>query len=55
MTTILVKRGTTAKIKVYVGYQGELVYDTEEKKLYVMDGTTAGGTSTGSMDDGNIS
>lgn len=42
-TTIQVKRGTTSKIANYAGKSGELVFDTEAKALYVMDGTNKGG------------
>lgn len=48
MTTILVKRGTTEKIAAYTGECGELVFDTEAKNLYVMDGQTVGGIALGS-------
>ena len=41
--TIQVKRGTTSKIANYAGKTGELVFDTEAKALYVMDGTNKGG------------
>ena len=47
MATILVKRGTTDKIAAYTGTCGELVFDTEAKNLYVMDGETIGGTKVG--------
>lgn len=40
---ICIKRGTTDKIAEYAGKQGELVFDTEAKALYVMDGTNKGG------------
>lgn len=43
MTSICIKRGTTNKINEYVGKEGELVFDTEAKALYVMDGTNKGG------------
>ena len=48
MTTILVKRGTTDKIAAYTGECGELVFDTDAKNLYVMDGETVGGIALGS-------
>ena len=42
-TSICIKRGTTDKIAEYTGKQGELVFDTEAKALYVMDGVNKGG------------
>ena len=41
--SICIKRGTTDKIAEYAGMQGELVFDTEAKALYVMDGINKGG------------
>lgn len=42
-TSIQVKRGTTAKVAAYTPLEGELVLDLTTKKLYVGDGSTAGG------------
>ena len=56
MTSICIKRGTTNKINEYVGKEGELVFDTEAKALYVMDGTNKGGHLIGISEvvDGGI-
>lgn len=43
-STILLKRGTTAKAGTYAGTPGEVIVDTGLKTLRVQDGSTAGGT-----------
>lgn len=43
-STILLKRGTTAKAGTYTGTSGEVIVDTGLKTLRVQDGSTAGGT-----------
>ena len=43
--TILLKRGSAAAVNNYVGEPGELVIDTDTKKLLLMDGKTLGGRS----------
>jgi len=47
MTTIKVKRGTAANRLGILPEIGELIYTTDDKKLYVGDGTTNGGISIG--------
>ena len=42
-STILLKRGTTAKAVTYAGTSGEVIVDTGLKTLRVQDGTTLGG------------
>ena len=42
-STILLKRGTTAKAGTYAGTSGEVIVDTGLKVLRVQDGSTAGG------------
>ena len=52
---VLLKRGTTVKLNSYVGQIGEVVVNTDTKRLHVMDGSTNGGTKTASTsltDDG---
>lgn len=52
---VLLKRGTTSKLNSYVGQIGEVVVNTDTKRLHVMDGSTSGGTKTASTsltDDG---
>jgi hypothetical protein len=43
MPTILLRRGTTAEREAYTPLQGEIIFDTDENKVYTGDGTTAGG------------
>ena len=51
MTNIFqIKRGTTAKRVVYLPAQGELILDTDTKKVYIGDGVTAGGVEINSVD-----
>jgi len=44
-----IKRGPTADRTTYTPVQGELVFDTDENKLYVGDGTTVGGIASTSI------
>jgi hypothetical protein len=44
-----IKRGPTADRSTYTPVQGELVFDTDENKLYVGDGATVGGVATTSI------
>ena len=46
---VQVRRGTNAENAAFTGQEGELVYTTDTKDLYVHDGTTAGGTVVGSL------
>ncbi len=48
MTTIQIKRGVTANRSAHVGQSGEPMWDTEQKKLYVGDGSTSGGVGVNS-------
>lgn len=41
--TLQVYRGTTVQNDAYTGASGEITYDTEEKRVRVHDGATAGG------------
>lgn len=43
MPSFRLKRGDATKVGSYVGNEGELIYNTETKKVHVMDGTTSGG------------
>ena len=43
------RRGTSSQNASFVGRAGELIYTTDTKKLFVHDGTTAGGTEIGSL------
>lgn len=56
MSTILFKRGTTSQLDQYVGKEGELVIDSENKTLRVFDGTNKGGYLIGGLDviDGGV-
>lgn len=47
-----IRRGPTAHRTNKTFVEGELVYDTEEKALYIGDGTTAGGKSASTYTDG---
>jgi hypothetical protein len=44
MPSFRLKRGNATKVGSYVGSEGELIYNTETKKVHVMDGSTSGGT-----------
>jgi hypothetical protein len=46
---VQIRRGTNAENAAFTGQEGELVYTTDTKDLYVHDGTTAGGTVVGSL------
>lgn len=41
---VQIRRGTSAENAAFTGISGELIYTTDDKKLYVHDGTTAGGS-----------
>ena len=47
MPSFRLKRGNTEKVGAYVGTSGELIYNTETKKVVVMDGVNAGGITLG--------
>lgn len=51
MTTILWKRGTTAKNDEYTGVQGEITIDTDSNHVRVHDGSTKGGNVLLNKDD----
>jgi hypothetical protein len=40
-----IRRGTNAQRLTIIPLQGELIYTTDTKELYVGDGTTTGGTA----------
>lgn len=44
MPSFRLKRGDATKVGSYVGSEGEIIYNTETKKVHVMDGSTSGGT-----------
>lgn len=46
---VQIRRGTNAENTGFIGQEGELVYTTDTKDLYVHDGTTAGGQVVGSL------
>ena len=46
---VQLRRGTAAENAAFTGQEGELVYTTDTKDLYVHDGSTAGGTVVGSV------
>ena len=43
-----IRRGTNAQRLTIIPLQGELIFTTDTKALYVGDGTTAGGVAVGS-------
>ena len=46
---VQLRRGTAAENAAFIGQEGELVYTTDTKDLFVHDGSTAGGTPVGSL------
>ena len=42
--SVQIRRGTATQNTSFTGAAGELIYTTDDKKLYVHDGSTAGGT-----------
>jgi hypothetical protein len=46
---VQIRRGTAAENAAFTGQEGELVYTTDTKDLFVHDGSTAGGTPVGSL------
>ena len=50
--TLQVFRGTTTQNNAYTGSTGEVTYDTEEKRLRVHDGSTAGGIKLAKYSEG---
>ena len=46
---VQLRRGTAAENAAFTGQEGELVYTTDTKDLFVHDGSTAGGTVVGSI------
>lgn len=46
---VQIRRGTNAENAAFTGQEGELVYTTDTKDLYVHDGSTAGGAIVGSL------
>jgi hypothetical protein len=41
---VQIRRGTDSQNSSFIGAAGELIYTTDQKKLYVHDGSNAGGT-----------
>jgi hypothetical protein len=41
---VQIRRGTDSQNTSFTGAVGELIYTTDQKKVYVHDGSTAGGT-----------
>ena len=41
---VQIRRGTATQNSSFTGAAGELIYTTDDKKVYVHDGSTAGGT-----------
>ena len=48
-----IRRGTNAERQLFTPLQGELVFTTDTKKLYVGDGTTAGGVAVDTLSGGD--
>ena len=46
---VQLRRGTAAENAAFTGQEGELVYTTDTKDLFVHDGSTLGGTPVGSL------
>jgi hypothetical protein len=46
---VQLRRGTAAENAAFTGQEGELVYTTDTKDLFVHDGSNAGGTPVGSL------
>ena len=46
---VQLRRGTAADNAAFAGQEGELVYTTDTKDLFVHDGSTLGGTPVGSL------
>ena len=46
---VQLRRGTAAENAAFTGQEGELVYTTDTKDLFVHDGSTAGGNAVGSL------
>ena len=46
---VQIRRGTNAENAAFTGQEGELVYTTDTKDLYVHDGSTLGGQVVGSL------
>ncbi len=50
ITTLIVKKGLEANRLLYTPLEGELLYTTDEKKLFIGDGITLGGNPISSSD-----
>jgi hypothetical protein len=46
---VQLRQGTAAENSAFTGAEGELVYTTDTKKLFVHDGSTAGGVEVGAV------
>ena len=49
-----IRRGTNTQRLTIIPLQGELIYTTDTKSLYVGDGTTVGGTAVSSGGGGEL-
>ena len=47
--SVQLRKGTAAQNIAFTGAAGELIYTTDTKKLFVHDGSTAGGAEVGSL------
>ena len=47
-----IRRGTDAERQLFIPLQGEIIFTTDTKKLYVGDGTTVGGIAVDTTGDG---
>ena len=47
-----IRRGTDAERQLFIPLQGEIIFTTDTKKLYVGDGTTAGGIAVDTLGGG---
>lgn len=50
-TRVQLRRGTSAQVAVFTGAAGEVTPDMTNKRLYLHDGTTAGGIAQASAAD----
>jgi hypothetical protein len=48
------RRGTLAQVQAYVAAEGEVIYSTSTKQVFIGDGTTAGGISLASATYNNF-
>jgi len=53
--SILLRRGPTADRLAFVPLDGEIIYDSDLKQVYIGDGVTYGGRAAGGVNDGVFS